>query len=783
MKTEDRFISLKRIIVKSSIMIMLLSFSCITKVYAVDTTPTEEWKNQAEQRKSLTVDTNNIQSWPQGPANGAESAILMEVDTGTILYAKNIDEELFPASITKIMTALLTVENCSMDEIVTFSSDAINNTELNSSRIGIMVGEELTVEQALHGLLLGSANEVAYGLAEHVGGSLENFVQMMNDKAAELGCDHTHFANASGLPDDNHYVSAHDMARIARAFFSNETLCMISGTYSYTIPPTNKTDESRPLDNHHKMVTGKKYEYDGIIGGKTGYTSVARQTLVTCAQRNGMKLVCVVLKDESPNQFLDTADLFDYGFANFEKKNIADYETRYKLDSATFFHTNLDVMGSSKPLLTLSKEGQIILPKVLQLEDCDVNIEYLDNDKKAIARLTYSVGGYPIGTTTIDYADGVEKTFEFANIITDDNGDEPTTVKPNKSTIFVSVKKIVIYVAIIVGVIFVIMFIWALIVRYIKSAKRSSMKKKKRYKTRSENSRKYNYKKRSENRKRTGQSAVNEDGNLYTKPIYKELAKFTAESAKSDQRRFKQQEEDNSYTDEYSDNYNDNNNDNYNSSFVDDYYDDDSNVVMNDYMDEFEQEIDEDFESNHYVMDYGKSRNQKVFNERVDLANTMDMNKDADRDRTVDMRARMDMDKTVDMRAGMDTDRTVDMNAAMNMNNAAPVAPAIDYGNTMDMIPRQDYGATMDMGYPIDFGNTMDIVMPQYYPNDMNMPPQQGYEANNQMGYEANVQMGYDANAQMGYTADLGNPVLQRDLTVPFDYRLDQDFDVDKKLW
>ena len=764
-------------------MIMLLSFSCIRNVYAVDTTPTEEWKAQEEERKSLTVDTNNIQGWPQGPSNGAESAILMDADTGTILYSKNIEEQLYPASITKMMTALLTVENCSMEDVVTFSSDAINNTELNSSRIGIMIGEELTVEQALHGLLLGSANEVAYGLAEHVGGSLENFVQMMNDKAAELGCEHTHFANASGLPDENHYVCAHDMARIARAFFNNETLCMISGTYSYTIPPTNKTDESRPLENHHKMVTGKKYEYDGIIGGKTGFTSVARQTLVTCAQRNGMKLVCVVLKDESPNQFLDTAALLDYGFANFEKKNIADYETRYKLDSATFFHTKLDIMGSSKSLLTINKEGKIILPKVMQLEDCDVNIEYLDNDAKAIARLNYSIGGYQVGSTTIDYAEGVEKTFEFANIITDESGREPTAVEPNKSTIFVSVKKIVIYVAIIVGVIFVIMFICSLIIRYIKSAKRSSMKKKTRYKSRSENTRKYNYKKRSENRKRTGQSAVNEEGNLYTKPIYQELAKFTAESAKSDQRRFKPDEEE-------SPNYSD---------FNDDYYEDDGSSDMSDYIYEFEQETDEDFESNHYVMDENSSRNQRVFDERVDIANTSELSGAEERAQS-----------TEPVRGYRD---------AQAEERAQSTASMPDYGNTMDMVPPPDYGATMDMGYPIGYGQTADMynttdmnsamynTSQMYNTTDMNNAmynTAQMYnttDMNNGMYNTAQMYNTTDMNSamyntaqmytpmnmgnttEMGYTSDLSNLVLQRDLTVPFDYRLDQDFDVDKKLW
>ena len=171
-----------------AIAVFILFFSVHPdKVFAVDTLPSEELTVQWEARKSLPVDTNAIKSWPRGPENGTESAILMDVDTKAILYAKNINERLYPASTTKMMTALLVVENCQMDEIVTFSDEAIDNTEWSSSRIGIKKGEQLTVEQCLYGLLLGSANEVAYALAEHVGGDLTTFVGMMNEKAASIG--------------------------------------------------------------------------------------------------------------------------------------------------------------------------------------------------------------------------------------------------------------------------------------------------------------------------------------------------------------------------------------------------------------------------------------------------------------------------------------------------------------------------------------------------------------------------------------------------------------------
>ncbi len=529
--------------------ISVITFGKI-QVYAVDTVPTEEYVTQWETRKSLPVDTNNIPVWPKGPQNGTESAILMEVDTGTILYAKNINEPLYPASTTKLMTALLVVENCQMDEVVTFSDAAIDNTEWGSSRIGIMKGEQLTVEQCLYGLLLGSANEVAYGLAEHVGGDLETFVGMMNEKAAQLGCTNTHFVNASGLPDKDHYVSALDLAKIARAFFSNETLCMISGTPKYVIPSTNKTDEERPQENHHKMIQGRKYAYDGIIGGKTGFTTDARQTLVTCAQREGMKLVCVVMKDESPYQFTDTAELLDYGFASFQKLNVADNETRYNIRSANFFHTKLDIMGSSRDILSLNKNGSIVIPKGMNFDDASVQVDYEPGVEGAVARLDYYVGDNRVGGTTLDYATNDRKLFEFANIITDNSEDQPRKYTPDHKTVFVSVSDVVKKLFLIVGALFFVILVITLIMRFINSARRAGMKKRKRYKKRSENKR-YNYKKRSENKRRRNPGEQLTTRDMYTQPIYKELQKRSASaSGQADREDYDEDYEDEPYDEE-----------------------------------------------------------------------------------------------------------------------------------------------------------------------------------------------------------------------------------------
>ena len=214
------------------------------------------------------------QYWPDGPQIQSSAGIVMEAETGTVLYEKNSNDPHYPASITKILTTLLALENSKMDEVVTFSRDSVYKTE--GSGIARDVGEEMTMEQCLYGVMLASANECAYAVAEHVAGDIGTFIQMMNDRAAALGCQNTHFNNCNGLPDEQHYVSAYDMALIAREAFKNEAFRIICGTKSYTIPVTNKhTDEETPLHNHHQMLyplRTRQYLYEYCLGGKTGYT-------------------------------------------------------------------------------------------------------------------------------------------------------------------------------------------------------------------------------------------------------------------------------------------------------------------------------------------------------------------------------------------------------------------------------------------------------------------------------------------------------------------------------
>ena len=248
------------------------------------------------------------------PAIQAQGAVVIDTASGEILYGKNEHAKYYPASITKLMTALLVIENCSLDDTVTFSKTATTNLEAGAVSLGMTAGDQMTVRQCLYALLLKSANEVGNALAEHVSGSIASFADLMNQKAAALGCTGTHFANPHGLNDPNHYTTPYDMALIGRAAFANQTLREIDTTLSYKLPAT-KNYGARTISMGHKMMypDDSRY-YEGIIGGKTGFTSLAGNTLVTGAERNGVRLVAVVMKANGTH-YTDTKALLDYGFA------------------------------------------------------------------------------------------------------------------------------------------------------------------------------------------------------------------------------------------------------------------------------------------------------------------------------------------------------------------------------------------------------------------------------------------------------------------------------------
>ena len=314
------------------------------------------------------VDTNKIQGWPQAADIASDTGILMDADTGTVLFDKGGDQQRYPASITKIMTLLVAVENSSMDEQVTFTETGVRNVAADSSNINSKVGEVMTMQDCLHALMIISANDAAAQIAEHVGGTEQNFIDMMNQRAAEIGCTNTHFTNSSGLPDENHYSSAKDMALIFREGLKNKDFRSVIGDADYTIQPTNMTSDKRVMHTHHPMFAPESdIYYPGCIGGKTGFTNLAAHTLVTAVEQNGTTYIAVVMHGvELSTCCLDSKALFDYGFGNFTK--------------------------------TAVDGGSVILPKGMDVNALTTKSESSNGKIETV----YYAGNHQVGTSTVD---------------------------------------------------------------------------------------------------------------------------------------------------------------------------------------------------------------------------------------------------------------------------------------------------------------------------------------------------------------------------------------------
>ncbi len=462
-----RFHKLKKNLCLFTLSATIFSSAFATDIAYVQAVSLDALTQAMENRKTLPIQSNEIENWPAGPQIGAESAIVMEANTGAILYSKNIHEQLYPASTTKILTCLIAAENSSLDEMVTFSHNAVFSIPRGSSNMGMDEGQSISMEECLYGILIGSANEVANAAAEHVGGSIEGFAEMMNEKAKELGCTDSHFANANGLHDDNHYTSAYDLATIARAFYKNELLAKISGMPSYHFEPTATQPDDFILRTHHKIVNNE-YPCEGIIGGKTGYTDNARQTLVSCAERNGMKLICVIMKEESPHQFTDTVDLFQYGFNNFEIVNVSENEKNYNIDNADFFQTDNDIFGSSKPVLSLNKDSYLVLPKTAVFQDTQSSISYNAEDDSQIAKIDYTYNGVYVGSATVDIALNTESSYDFDTSIEGTAYDAPEAQneEPQENVIFVNVKRVLSFILIVAGILILLFVVKSVIQNY-----------------------------------------------------------------------------------------------------------------------------------------------------------------------------------------------------------------------------------------------------------------------------------------------------------------------------
>ena len=344
--------------------------------------------------------------WPLDTGCQSEAGIVMDLDSGAVLFAQNIHVQEYPASITKLLTALVVVENASMDEQVTFSHDAVYNVESGSgNKLQLEEGDVLSVKDCLYVMLLQSSNPAANALAEHVGGSREAFADMMNEKAASLGCRESHFVNPSGLNDPEQLTSAYDMAQIGAAVFGNPTLLEICSTTSATLPPTINNPNGRTYSMEHKLVvTGDSSDenyYPSAVAGKTGYTSLAGQTLVTYAEQDGRRQVAVTLKSTQRTHYSDTKTILDFGFARFKNVSVAENETDYVTGEEP---VTIGDETYSPSDLYLDEKAVVTLPNDAQFSDAD---KYLQTEipashpEGAVARIIYTYNDRQIGVAWV----------------------------------------------------------------------------------------------------------------------------------------------------------------------------------------------------------------------------------------------------------------------------------------------------------------------------------------------------------------------------------------------
>lgn len=344
--------------------------------------------------------------WPLDTGCQSEAGIVMDLDSGAVLFAQNIHVQEYPASITKLLTALVVEENASMDEQVTFSHDAVYNVESGSgNKLQLEEGDVLSVKDCLYVMLLQSSNQAANALAEHVGGSREAFADMMNEKAASLGCRESHFVNPSGLNDPEQLTSAYDMAQIGAAVFGNPTLLEICSTTSATLPPTINNPNGRTYSMEHKLVvTGDSSDenyYPSAVAGKTGYTSLAGQTLVTYAEQDGRRQVAVTLKSTQRTHYSDTKTILDFGFARFKNVSVAENETDYVTGEEP---VTIGDETYSPSDLYLDEKAVVTLPNDAQFSDAD---KYLQTEipashpEGAVGRIIYTYNDRQIGVAWV----------------------------------------------------------------------------------------------------------------------------------------------------------------------------------------------------------------------------------------------------------------------------------------------------------------------------------------------------------------------------------------------
>lgn len=355
----------------------------------------DPYQQQLEDTYKQEVQTNKLKEWPQGPGIYGDAGIVMDAETGAVLYGKNIDQQEYPASITKLLTALLAFEYCDMTEDVVITAESLTCLGDGYASIGLKEGNVISMEQALYAMLLASSNEVAYAVGETVaktqGEDYQWFIDEMNRKVEELGGTNSHFVNTNGVHEEDHYTCARDMALIAKELFDYPEFFTICQTTSYTIPASVTTEEHIFQQKHEMLVPGYSDYYEYAVGGKTGYTTEANNTLVTMADNGEMKLVCVTLKVFPGHVYSDTKALLDYGFSNFQ-------------------HMAIDVDGS-QGIEKILDTASVTIPSGFELSSLKSDLEQVTGGNST-AILSYTYEDNPVGRLQVQVDKGA--SFEEA---------------------------------------------------------------------------------------------------------------------------------------------------------------------------------------------------------------------------------------------------------------------------------------------------------------------------------------------------------------------------------
>ena len=331
------------------------------------------------------------------------ACLLMEASTGKVIYEKNAYTRMYPASTSKIMTAILSLENGNLDDVTTASHDAVTSIPEGYSIADIQVGEQLTVEQLIEVLLVHSANDAANVLAEYVGGSIDSFVSMMNTKLNELGLEGSHFTNAYGLHEENHYTTASDLAKLMQYCIKNNDFRRYAGMASCAIPATNMHDSRLYTSTNFLLVPESEYYAPYITVGKTGFTSQAGDCLVTTGYNNDLELICVVLGcPTSRDRFNDIKSIYNYGYENFSLKDVVnenDVVTQIEVKNATKDTKQLDVLSSETiPALVNNTDDIENIEPNINLNS-EISAPIMQGDR--LGTVTYTVNGVEYTTDLI----------------------------------------------------------------------------------------------------------------------------------------------------------------------------------------------------------------------------------------------------------------------------------------------------------------------------------------------------------------------------------------------